>query len=384
MPATIRRGPINTATDTTNAKLDISEVIDFLSPYEVPLLDRVGRDSLHAPATQIRHSWMEDELKGRSGTLAAQHTSGSGTFTLTTDQGKYLVPDDLIRVSGGVFRVVSGAPDSDTIGVTLVGGTDSTVASGTAWKRVAHAAQQGGSARSDSSKTVMVEKYNYPQIFKDWVVVTGTMEVIDRYGYVSERAYQEEKVMRSLAIDCEQALLYGVRSIDNGPPVRYTMGGMWDFIYSPGVAGGWSTVHNAAGAALTEDMFVDMLESIWTAGGQVDTVLVGSYNKRVINTWATPRIRTERSERTAGAFVTTYESDFGNVEIMLHRWLDASDAVFTTMEELGIGPLVNRQWSSRELPSSLDGSWFEVLGEYTQEVHKPSINHGWIYNLATS
>jgi hypothetical protein len=55
MAPTVSRGIIQTVTDTTNIKLDISEAIDFLSPFDVPLLDMVGRDSLSAPCTQVKH-----------------------------------------------------------------------------------------------------------------------------------------------------------------------------------------------------------------------------------------------------------------------------------------------------------------------------------------
>ena len=384
MPATVKRGQISTVTDTTNIKLDIADAIDFLSPTDVPLLDAIGKDSLHTPCTQILHEWLEDELEARSGTLLNAYVAGSGTMTLAANQGTYLVPDDIIRSENIVFRVLSGPPDSDTLTVSVLAGTDAAIAAAKTWRKIAHAAQQGGVARSDSKKTVLTKPYNYPQIFKDWIVVSGTMEVISRYGYVSERAYQEEKLLKRLAIDMEQALVYGARSYNAGPPVKATMGGLWDYVRLAGVTNSWASVINMADAQVTETKVNDVLAAVWALGGSVDCVLVNSFNKRVISTWATPRIRTERSERTAGGFVTYYESDFGTIDILLDRWVDGSDLIFLKKSEVGIGPLVNRQFSSREVPSSLDGTWYEILGEYTQEVHKPSITHGWIYNTSTS
>jgi len=58
MPATVKRGQISTVTDTTNIKLDIADAIDFLSPTDVPLLDAIGKSSLHTPCTQILHEWL--------------------------------------------------------------------------------------------------------------------------------------------------------------------------------------------------------------------------------------------------------------------------------------------------------------------------------------
>jgi len=125
---TLKRGMIYTTTDTINAKRDISEVIDLLDPFETPMLDMVGRDSLTTPCTQTKHEWMTDRLNPRAGTLYTAYTAGSGTMTLSSGEGKFLYTDDLILVGDMVFRVNSGPPDSDTIGVSLLGGTDTSLA----------------------------------------------------------------------------------------------------------------------------------------------------------------------------------------------------------------------------------------------------------------
>jgi hypothetical protein len=58
--------------------------------------------------------------------------------------------------------------------------------------------------------------------------------------------------------------------------------------------------------------------------------------------------------------------------------------IFGSRGEMGIGPLVGRQFTSRLLPHTLDGTWYEILGEYTSEVHKPELMWGWYYNCSTA
>jgi len=239
-------------------------------------------------------------------------------------------------------------------------------------------------ARTDTAKVHVVAPYNYTQIVKNWIVVTGTMEVIDRYGYANERAYQEAKVLKQLAIDLEYALLYGVRYWDAGPPRISTMGGLWEYIYLPGVENSWATVIDNGGAELTESILNNAMEEVFNAGGSVDFVLVNGTNKRRITDWASPRIRTVRGERTAGASIAVYESDFGVIDVILDRWLRAQDVVIGSRGNLGIGPLNGRQFTSRLLPSTLDGTWYEILGEYTMEVHYPTMSWAWIYDTDTS
>jgi len=376
---------IYTNTDTINAKRDLSEVIDLLDPFETPMLDMVGRDSLSVPCTQTKHEWMTDRLNPQAGTLASAYVAGSSAMTLTSSEGKFLYTDDLILLGNMVFRVESGPPDADVLVVTLLAGTDAAVAAGQPWRKIIHAAPEGAPARVEQKKTTPEIPYNYTHIVKDWAIVTGTMEHIARYGYVSERAYQEEKILKNLAMNLENVLIYGVRSWVDGPPRKSTMGGLFDFVFLTGLAAStpWETVKNLAGEDFTEKEANNMMQVMWGMGGKPDFWMVNGTNKRRISDWGKPSIRTERTETTAGASIGTYESDFGTVDIILNRNLRASDIIFGTKGSLGIGPLQGRQFSSKLLPVAGDYTQWEILGEYTMEVSRPSQDFAWFYNTST-
>lgn len=380
---TVTRDQINTVTDTTNIKLDISDMIDFLSPYDVPFIDMVGRDSLHSPAEQVKHEWLEDELTPRAGTLANAYVADDDEFVFTAGEGKYVIPGDVILVGNETYRVTGVA--TDTIQVDHLSGTDAAHAAGASWRKVAHAAQEAGVARNDMNKTHVVKKFNYTQIIKDWVTLSGTMEVIRRYGYVSERAYQESKKMKQLALDLEQFLMYGNRSYVEGPPRVSTAGGLKEYILDPGITNSWSTVKDASNAALTETMLIDVLEKIWEAGGEPNFIMVNGTNKRRMTDWGIPRLRSSIGERKAGASVMVYESDFaGDLDVILNRNIRGSDVIIGSSQHIGVGPLNGRQFTSRVLPTTMDGTWTEIMGEYTMEVHFPSVEFGWIYDTKTT
>lgn len=377
---TVKREILQTTTDTTNIRIDISEMIDFLSPFETPFLNMVGRDSLRDPCTQVKHEWMSDQDNPRAGTLASAYTAGSHVLTLTSGQAKYLFVDDLILVDNIVFQVVTLPTTGDVIVVRLIAGTDAAIASGAEWRLLSHAAPEAGSARAEQKKTVIARTYNYTQILKDYAIISGTMDVIKRYGYVSERAYQEQKILRKQAMDLEQSLLYGVMSYEEGPPRRSTMGGLFHYVFLDGITNSWDTIVNASGAAFDEKMLNDELQTMWELGAMPNFIMVNGTNKRRISSWGKPFIRTERGERTFGASIGVYESDFGMLDIVLNRNLRPSDIVIGDASQIGIGPLEGRQFTSRELPATIDGRWFEVLGEMTMEVHRPNVDFGWIYN----
>ena len=383
---TTYRGTIHSKTDTQNERVNLSEAIDFLSPLETPLLTVIGQDSLHFPCDQIKHEWLEDELRPRETTLAANYTNGSGVLTVQSAARTYFFVDDLLRIGTNVLRILAGPPDSNVFVVQggIGGTTDASASSGSVVRKISHAAPEGGVARVDATKTALARPYNVTQIFKDWTTLTGTMEVLKRYGYVSERAYQEEKVLRQLAIDMEYTLIYGVRSWDDGPPRHSTLGGLAHYVLNAGISGSWDTVYNAQDNILTEAMLGNLLQAIWEQGGMPNVLVVNGFNQRVITSWATPRIRTEIREEWAGAHIGQYLSDFGTLDIILNRWLIPTDVLVLTTSEIGIGPLEGRAFGSKVIPSLGDYTQTEVLGEYTMEVHKPAHCHGWIYNTANT
>ena len=379
-----RQQAISTVTETTNIKKNISDVIDMLSPSDVPMLSRIGYASLKFPCDQVKHEWMEDDLTPSVTTLAAAYTAGSGQMTVASGAGNYFYVDDTLLVGNNNLRILAISGDVLTVIGGLGDSTDAAAASGATVRRLGHAAPEGGVSRMDSRKTNLTAVYNYTQIFKDWCILTGTMEVISRYGYVSERAYQEEKAMRRQAIMMEHAVLYGAMSYDAGPPRRSTFGGLKHYIFDAGVAGSWATVHNAAGSQITETLLNNVLQSIWEVGGMPSLIVVNGFNKRIISSWASPYIRTDRTEGTIGNQIGTYASEFGTLEIMMDRWLRPSDVLILDPSQIGLGPLNGRAFSSHVVPSLGDYTQTEVLGEYTMEVHKGSESHGWIYNTSES
>jgi len=380
----VLRGMIGTYTDTlSNVKLDVSEAIDQLSPRDTPLLDIVGKSSLRTPCTQITHTWLEDEDLPRTLTLATAYTAGDGFLDVTSGHENRCRPDDILVIGRNVFRILSGPPTNTTyiVEAGLGSSTDANAAAGATATRLAHAAVEGATARTDVVKIVVGSRYNHPQILKDWTLVTGTMEQTDRYGYASERSYAEGKVLAQLMIDFEKSLLYGARSLNTGGSQRWSsMGGLAEFVLYPGITNSWVTVIDGSGG-LTETQFNDVMQEVYDIGGMVDTVLCTSAHKRTINGWASPRIRTVRDERTGGDFIDYYESDTGTVQLVKNRWLTSTDMIFFQKGQLGLGPYTGRQMSSRPLSTTADGTWYELFGEYTIEVHRPTRDFAWLYDL---
>jgi len=100
-----------------------------------------------------------------------------------------------------------------------------------------------------------------------------------------------------------------------------------------------------------------------------DTIFVGLHQKRVISSFLQPQVRVGREESIFGSIVGEYLSDTGVITVVLDRHLKPSDAVITTREYLGVGPLSgnnnSRAMFVEELPKDGDYERSMITGEYT-------------------
>jgi hypothetical protein len=185
----------------------------------------------------------------------------------------------------------------------------------------------------------------------------------------------------------EGAFIYGQRHATLNSD-RYTAGGLAYFVRDNATNATNGLYLTAAGAALTESMFNTLLENVWKQGGKPDTCFVNSTQKRYMNSWLTPYVRTERDNRVAGILTSQYESDFGTINIVLDRNVRQSDLIICSKDKLGIGPLKgngkDRSFFLETLPKTGDHERAQIIGEYTFEVRNNTQAHGWYAFLATS
>ena len=162
------------------------------------------------------------------------------------------------------------------------------------------------------------------------------------------------------------------------------MGGLFSYIRNNAS----SNLQDASSAKLTEKLLVDCLQDIWDDGGNPDTILVNATQKRVLSSFASPYVRTDRNENALGVIVGTYESEFGNLDIVLDRYVKPADLIIVQKEYLGIGALKgngnDRSFFTTPVPVDGDRQIATITGEYTMEVRNATKAHGWIHTLSTT
>ena len=178
---------------------------------------------------------------------------------------------------------------------------------------------------------------NYTQISTKNVVISGTLEALDKAGRRSELTYQLAKLGSELKRDMESALLANQSPVAGNTTTARRTAGLPAFIKTNTDfgSGGADTAGIAARTdgtqrAFTEDQLKDVIAKVWESGGTPKMLMVGSDNKQVASgfTGIATRFRDVPAGQQAqivGA-ADVYVSDFGTVNIVPNRFQRARDA----------------------------------------------------------
>lgn len=371
-----------TYTDTANNAIDMSDTLAMISPFDVPLLSIIGKDSLSKPCTAVKHEWLEDAMRPLDTALATVgEFSGTGavsTSTVAAGTGVYLAAGDVFQIDSELCLIGSVSTDTLAIASGGRGYGGSTAAShltGAAIRVIGSVSVQGG-AIGPARTTTKTGKFNYTQIYNQSVTVTSTQRSTDKWtGPANELARlldAETKVAWQLY---ERTLLSG-RKVAAAASTAGAMDGIL-----PVVA---TNAYAKAGAALIEDYFLQAMQDAWTAGGRISHAFLGAFQKRQANKFLDSMRETTRTDRTAGAIVDSYTSDFGTISIVLDRNMPTDTVLLIDKDKIGFGPLQGNALHAVHIAdtTALAEVW-QVVGEYTAEVRNENA-HAKLTGLATS
>lgn len=179
--------------------------------------------------------------------------------------------------------------------------------------------------------TPTVRLNNITAIVRRDIVITGTQEVVDKAGRKSEVAYQLAKKIKEIKNSTETILCQNVvRAAGDATTARQMSGlGAWvgtnNNVGASGVApvgaNGSAARTDGTQRAFTEDLFKDVLQQCYVAGGNPDTVMLGPKNKQRFSMFSGGATRFDRAEDAKlVATVDVYKSDFGVLKILPNRF----------------------------------------------------------------
>jgi hypothetical protein len=237
---------------------------------------------------------------------------------------------------------------------------------------------------------------NYTQISTKNVIISGTLEALDKAGRRSELTYQLAKLGSELKRDMESALLANQASVAGNTSTARRTAGLPAWLTSNtsfGSGGANPTVGSTPTAArtdgtqraFTETILKNVISSVWTSGGTPKMLMVGAFNKQAASAFT--GIATRFRDVPAGSqaqiigAADVYVSDFGTVSIVPNRFQRPRDAFVIDPEYASLAVL--RPIQQMELAKTGDAEKRLMLVEYGLKVSNEAA-HGIAADLTVS
>lgn len=334
-------------------RIDIEEMITQLSPFDAPFLGTYnGMENAPVPSIlpqgevyEVKYEWLEDDLLTPRANLSAATTTPFLAMVLGTGEGARFQVDDLVRVitTGGDtvhHRITAVDYDTDTLTTVAWDGTPAEVASGGLVEGVGTLPVEGadpGEARATDRERL----HNFTQIFGPYPVeLSETEQNILKYGVSSEWDHQTAKRVKEAIVAMEHAILYGIRKNDTTNK-RRSMGGL-DYWIKAANGSQVDTTTTSLDGTGGEAAVETLQQACYANGGDPRLIVVGPDNKPDISAWRKTDIRFQMSENRRGQVVTSFETDFGIVDILMHRWVRPNNLFLFNSEQAEVPTLRNR------------------------------------------
>jgi hypothetical protein len=195
---------------------------------------------------------------------------------------------------------------------------------------------------ADRPPTVRVG--NYTQISRKPVLITGTLEAVDKAGRASELKYQSIKAGKELKKDQEAILLSNQASVAGSNSVARKLGGLAAWLTSnvsrgaTGANGGYNAgtglvvaATNGTQRTFTEALMKTAWQSAYVNGGNPRIAMLPVGQKSVFSAFVgIAQIRTDVDQNAGQAVIIggadTYVGDFGRLTTVVNRVQQARDA----------------------------------------------------------
>ena len=248
-----------------------------------------------------------------------------------------------------------------------------------------------GDEVSFSAPSSTTRRGNVTQISTKSVIISGTLEVVNKAGRNSELAYQISKASKELKRDMETSLCDNNAQVAGDDSTARELSGLGSWLKTNQSAGAGGSAPGTSGTnartdgtqrAFTEDQLKTVIKSVWDNGGDPSMVMVGSFNKQKLSgfTGGSTRFDPAENKRLVAA-VDVYESDFGALQVTPNRFQRARDAFVITPDLFAVAFL--RDFSLEDLAKTGDAMKQFLLVEYTLESRQES-GSGIIADLTTS
>ena len=245
-------------------------------------------------------------------------------------------------------------------------------------------AQAEGDNASAKTVTPTTRLTNRTQISTKTVIVSGTQQAMNPAGRKDELAYQLSLASLELKRDMESSATQLDVLATSPRQSRGLVGWIVDNVDNNGgtLASYTGNTGRTKGTAVafTEARLKNVLQKVYTAGGDPDTLMMGPKAKQTFSSFTGNATRYDKAEdKSVTAAVDIYISDFGTLTAVPNRFSDANDVFALQSDKWAIAYL--RPFQTVELAKTGDAEQRELIVEWTVEARAPKAN-GAVYDVA--
>lgn len=231
-----------------------------------------------------------------------------------------------------------------------------------------NALAEGGSLTTNTTTADRNTESNWMQIFTKTIEVSGTQEAVMKFGGItSELAYQVELKYKELATDVEDALINGTGATGTSAVARKMYGLVAKITTNTATAASANAQWTGTAAAdykNFEEKLLDLLQLGFTTGQIFDTVICAGTAKRRISNLSTKLTQNVNAvDKKAIMVISTYESDFGEVSVILDRYVPSTSIIALKIDMFKVAYL--RPFTQEVLAKTTDSKQVAVVGECT-------------------
>ena len=362
-----------------NKKRDLSDILSTVVKDEPRFISNFK--SVQNAAAQ-KHEWLEDQIVGRSVTA---NTVSNGNVTASAgDIAKLKVGTLLVlKNDPALFRVTAITADGFTLELAGANGSQTLMPTAGAVLNIVSSPMAEGSVNGDGDETSHMSgsEYNYMQIFRKDIVLTGTAMAVNVYGSIDNQINRQTAfALSELARDLNRVALFGVRR-EPSAAVRGEAGGLYYFAADGGL--------NIDGEANKLDSFMinDAAQAILSEGGEPMQILCSPGQARVLSNEYKQNLQVLRSDDRRGAYVASIVNEISGRGMTIMADPDVPDTDVWVMDTTGLGlaSLKGRAISDVDAtPQGFDGIKRMAIGELTFEFKNAKQRLCRISNLKSS
>ena len=302
--------------------VDMAKQIALLDPNEGPLLSflKLAKNNSRC-VYNPKFEWLEDDLMETWGTASGEHTNA--VTTLSTNDGSIFRSGDIVKVPAtGECMLVTAVSGND---LTVTRGYGSTVAaaiSADADLLIIGSAMEENSNGREVKSTVESNGYNYTQIFRTPIALSGTEAASKMHGG-RDRAYQRRKASLEHKRDIARALYFGQRKEDvSGAAPRRTMGGLIEFLSGEDT----QVAFDSTSKPLTYRSFdSEVAAAAFRHGSKEKLLIAGPALASAINSWSESRLVSDIAEdATYGIRVKNLITTYGDLKVIYDPLLEGA------------------------------------------------------------